>query len=1192
MGTPGIAEPESPVILINKSSGQTATVLSKPDGSFDNFIEAGVDDYLSAAIANKNGTRNTIPVSQQLFRDGGVGLFNGGGILEAQSDGGPVQVIIEPGAIEAKTKFNLLAMSLAEISSLLGGVEPLNGGKVLNGFKIKTEGDPLKAPAKFKMPLAPSSLEAPPGKTLADGVYALATPSDVDGVKVFEFRDDLIFQSGFLESGGASGTTNSGSVQQGSVVARSAKSLVVGNRSHVAKSHALGALAMASPQSGDYDTFTAIQMGFAGRMKLSGRFLSWNSDHTAERPVPGGTVFVNPSSQGGLSDHKLPSGAIVTTARNDGSFSITADVPSSKWFNGESFYMFGFSMLFPGKIGIGTANPIGEPGSLANPFAAGDIHIERSGTAAQPDFVPPEIFVTHSPADPHQDENISLQILVTDNLRVDSVTATLEEGTATIVADGSPQTVGQSMRMNYRVKSSKAFQTLKFKIRALDKSGNPNEATYFIAVGKVYPTSQDPLDTAGPQVDDCVPADGDQNVDRFSPIVVKFSETLTSDANAIESSLRLSPAAGTPSIQLGRNQREVYVSCLDMKAGTGYKLTIGNGITDVDGNPFDQIPDDGAQVSAFSCNFTTWADVGQGLAGMRNGVGVVGNGPILYALDRMSGSESGVRIYRKSSGGADLIATVGGLPEHGEDLVFIPAFSYYDAHLRKHQKDFVAVVGGNFGAETSRQWLWLLDVSNPQNPDIEVQTYIIRSPTVAVVKLAWSPPMLGYLQYDASSVNSIGLIDLQLLIYPQGLDNYDNEPPSGQVGIDFSGDGDYTDNLDTLPRPIGRMLRAGVFNGGLVGGYTLGTNSMGANYLGQITDFGLAFGGRFAAVTHAEDTASGVKAAYRTLAVNGESLSLAEGHFDFTRKPDRVSLMFGVSVGKDNPRILNLAMVSGGKPGAITVLNITDPYVPARLSEFLVPSAIGEPKSAIYYPAKEGRKARVAISGTQSVLMMDPAYLDWSSNTGEHPGFLGSIPNAGSSSRSFYYNGADYFAVNEGPRSRVVITAPTAASCPLPDIALNNKVVITPSAVNVLKRVLMSQCLTNATITSGKRNPFNQARVMYENIIGTSVDAQRALYGLPGNKVIDVYVAHFNNHETRDQIIPAMEQRIKDVDVGPCHVSNHCAEVYDTMDVTPLSISNTNAFVRALRDSKASGLIHDYILPPKDPAFHIEIPCH
>ena len=80
-----------PVILVNETSGRTSTVLSEPDGSFLGSIAADVDDSLSAVFVNQNGTRNTVSVSRQIFRDGSVGLFHGGGVIEAAGENGGVR---------------------------------------------------------------------------------------------------------------------------------------------------------------------------------------------------------------------------------------------------------------------------------------------------------------------------------------------------------------------------------------------------------------------------------------------------------------------------------------------------------------------------------------------------------------------------------------------------------------------------------------------------------------------------------------------------------------------------------------------------------------------------------------------------------------------------------------------------------------------------------------------------------------------------------------------------------------------------------------------------------------------------------------------------------------------------------------------------------------------------------------------
>ena len=66
-GTSGLADPDTPVILVNETTGKTVTVLSGPAGGFEGEIGASEDDFLSAVLVNENGTHMTIPVSRQEF---------------------------------------------------------------------------------------------------------------------------------------------------------------------------------------------------------------------------------------------------------------------------------------------------------------------------------------------------------------------------------------------------------------------------------------------------------------------------------------------------------------------------------------------------------------------------------------------------------------------------------------------------------------------------------------------------------------------------------------------------------------------------------------------------------------------------------------------------------------------------------------------------------------------------------------------------------------------------------------------------------------------------------------------------------------------------------------------------------------------------------------------------------------------
>ena len=198
IGNPGTADPEVPVLLVNETTGETATVLSKPDGSFANFIQAAEDERVSAIFVNANGTRVTVPATRQLFDDGRVGLFNTGGILEAQGDGGPVQVIVAPGAIPERSVFRVSALDAATLLALLNGVEPEGNGVVISGVHLDITGDPLSESVDVSVPIDLATLPIPPGGDPADATFALTRAIEVDGQKVFEIVDKMEFAGGKL----------------------------------------------------------------------------------------------------------------------------------------------------------------------------------------------------------------------------------------------------------------------------------------------------------------------------------------------------------------------------------------------------------------------------------------------------------------------------------------------------------------------------------------------------------------------------------------------------------------------------------------------------------------------------------------------------------------------------------------------------------------------------------------------------------------------------------------------------------------------------------------------------------------------------------------------------------------------------------------------------------------------------------
>ncbi|MDA7633516.1 Ig-like domain-containing protein, partial [bacterium] len=202
-GTQGASDPEVPVIVTNESTGATSTVLSKVDGSFFGFIDGTEDDFVSATYVNQNGSRVYLPVSRQEFEDGFVGLYQQGGILEAESDGGAVQVLVEPGSINDKSKLRLQTVDLLKLLNLLKGVQPEGGGQVLGGMVLSVDGDETPdTRAEISFEINPESLPLDPGVAPEDATWGLAIPRDYDGVTTYEIIDSMEYVDGKLVTQG------------------------------------------------------------------------------------------------------------------------------------------------------------------------------------------------------------------------------------------------------------------------------------------------------------------------------------------------------------------------------------------------------------------------------------------------------------------------------------------------------------------------------------------------------------------------------------------------------------------------------------------------------------------------------------------------------------------------------------------------------------------------------------------------------------------------------------------------------------------------------------------------------------------------------------------------------------------------------------------------------------------------------
>jgi hypothetical protein len=146
---------------------------------------------------------------------------------------------------------------------------------------------------------------------------------------------------------------------------------------------------------------------------------------------------------------------------------------------------------------------------------------------------------------------------------------------------------------------------------------------------------------------------------------------------------------------------------------------------------------------------------------------------------------------------------------------------------------------------------------------------------------------------------------------------------------------------------------------------------------------------------------------------------------------------------------------------------------------------------------------------------------------------------------------------------------------------------VTNFSLKVLEDILQAAGLNSALITSTARTPADQARAMYDNIVGTSVEKQKQLYAAAGDAVIDEYVKAKKAGKTAVEIKAAMEAKI--IALGPTSVSHHAADpnILCVFDVAPSSIAKKAEFEKAV---KADKRVKKFLLPPVDPAYHLEIP--
>lgn len=131
--------------------------------------------------------------------------------------------------------------------------------------------------------------------------------------------------------------------------------------------------------------------------------------------------------------------------------------------------------------------------------------------------------------------------------------------------------------------------------------------------------------------------------------------------------------------------------------------------------------------------------------------------------------------------------------------------------------------------------------------------------------------------------------------------------------------------------------------------------------------------------------------------------------------------------------------------------------------------------------------------------------------------------------------------------------------------------------------------IAQITITSTARTAHDQARIMFENIERHGVVHQKKLYGSYGDKVIGEYSTLKLSGKSKANIISGLTAKINAL--GPRNVSRHAGNP-NKLNVIDIAPSSINLAVRRKFESTVTNdyRVSSFLIPPKDPAYHLEIP--
>lgn len=1090
-GTQGTADPEVPVVVTNESTGETATVLSKVDGSFYTFIDGTEDDFVSATYVNLNGTRVYLPVSRQEFDNGFVGLYQQGGILEAESDGGPVQVLVEPGAIDDKSKLRLQPVDLVKLLNLLKGVQPEGGGQVLGGMVLSVDGDETPSTrAELSFEVNRESLPLDPGIEPEDATWGLAIPREYDGVTAYEIIDSMEYVDGKLVTQGMMADRGSddtavpalqrlrnATVTPGGIVSEQLRPPISIGVLFEAISAAqkgskrVNALDLSSdvlqslglPGIGEvlrHQLLLPIMMAQGTSVGVGGVVKAIrvddsgvvDQDDSGDKLV-GAVVMVD---QGPLTRRpgKLRPGIMYASSNQKGeySFNVPITLEATDFIVTATHPRYPFQVANGGATVRSLADRFGL-GNFANVplfFAKGDFY--DAGPAG--DTIKPVIRAAHDPTLPapgttDESEGVVLTVVGIDNGSMSNVDAVVrkvinlstgaEEMLDTIeieeigtsgaaAANSSP---GNSLTKRFRLKSPRRSRVT-MELSAVDSAGQSTEVPYLLTFGGERPqlTPQNPNDNQGPRVLFAWPPEGAGAVQPGKPILLRFSESLAEASfGTVVSSWLAFESHQIISAQPSKDFKEVAVHYSGPASGE-VKLSISSTLVDRNGKSFDQDPDQtGEQAYSLSFNLAGAANADLPQAPVSGG-GVVFHGAHAFAIEREGSEDGAIFAYDLSEPSSPSRVGVLSVPGYPSALAMLPDYSMQlGPSADCGTADYLAVAGGRNGFQGPPKYLWIANVNDPTSMHRVSGAVITFSDTARINGMQWSPPFLGILIADGG-ITSIQVINVPEMVYglSASLEEAEAFPTSGGNGIDMNRDGDYCDADEGDLPPIPSNKPDQLF-GNVV---TLAPPSPNE----RILDFAIdADSGVIGTVYYVAGESGG--SGYRTLFAGLEPVDGATVSFDPTDYPKRLLFLPGTPVSEEvngepviNFKNLALVSISGATP-RLALLDLTAPREPSLIHYLDLPSDSGIPQSM-----QVRGDGFVVVATPSRYLLLDPSQLLKTDTSGDgHPAFVGRLASIGSNSKQYVADTSGVNVTSSGGHSRVSITSPQIQLLSFPEDA-------------------------------------------------------------------------------------------------------------------------------------------------------------